>query len=471
MTYTTQPTVLIVDDEPDILELLDITLSGMNINTHLAATLGEAKHLLATKQLDFCLTDMRLPDGSGLELVEEISRQDAQIPVAVITAYGSVETAVESMKNGAFDFITKPIELDVLRGLAKTALKLSAMREGDATRERTSQGKLLGDTPVMQQLRSKISKLALSQAPVYISGESGTGKELVARLIHTLGVRSDAPFVPVNCGAIPPDLVESELFGHKKGAFTGAISNKEGLFQAANGGTLFLDEIAELPLQMQVKLLRVIQEKAVRPVGGHAETAIDVRLLSATNRDLNALVQQGDFREDLYYRVNVIELNAPPLRERQADIPQLAEHIMAQLAEKNGIPLAVLTSGALQKLQDYPFPGNVRELENILERALTWADGDSIQAADLGLPEVNSSSSSASAQSQTTAPTAAQPAEQKEASVTSGAQDLNAALEQQQREIITRALEETRWNRTAAAKKLGITFRALRYRIKKLGLE
>ncbi len=369
MTYTTQPTVLIVDDEPDILELLDITLSGMNINTHLAATLGEAKHLLATKQLDFCLTDMRLPDGSGLELVEEISRQDAQIPVAVITAYGSVETAVESMKNGAFDFITKPIELDVLRGLAKTALKLSAMREGDATRERTSQGKLLGDTPVMQQLRSKISKLALSQAPVYISGESGTGKELVARLIHTLGVRSDAPFVPVNCGAIPPDLVESELFGHKKGAFTGAISNKEGLFQAANGGTLFLDEIAELPLQMQVKLLRVIQEKAVRPVGGHAETAIDVRLLSATNRDLNALVQQGDFREDLYYRVNVIELNAPPLRERQADIPQLAEHIMAQLAEKNGIPLAVLTSGALQKLQDYPFPGNVRELENILELA------------------------------------------------------------------------------------------------------
>jgi two-component system response regulator PilR (NtrC family) len=472
MNKKTTPTALIVDDEPDILELLGITLSGMNIDTHLAATLQEAKHLLATKHLDFCLTDMRLPDGNGMELVEEISRQSVQIPVAVITAFGSVETAVEAMRKGAFDFITKPIELDVLRGLVKTALKLSAMRENDVASEPGSQGELLGDTLVMQELRSKIARLALSQAPVYISGESGTGKELVARLIHALGARSDAPFVPVNCGAIPPDLLESELFGHKKGAFTGAISNKEGLFQAANGGTLFLDEIAELPLQMQVKLLRVIQEKAVRPVGGHKETAIDVRLLSATNSDLNALVQRGDFREDLYYRVNVIELSVPPLRERQADIPLLAEHIMQKLADKNGVPPAAFTPEALEELKDYVFPGNVRELENILERALTWADGGAIQAADLSLPEVNSvSSPSMPEQNQKTAETEAQPAEQNSANEKSGVSDLNAQLEAQQHELITRALEEPRWNRTAAAKKLGITFRALRHRLKTLGLE
>ena len=473
MSQSTVPTALIVDDEPDIRELLDITLSGMGVNTLQAATLSEAKQLLATQQPDFCLTDMRLPDGSGLELVEEIFRQNAQIPVAVITAYGSVETAVEALKNGAFDFITKPIELDVLRGLVKTALKLSAMSEEDVARERSSQGELLGETPVMQQLRGKIAKLALSQAPVYISGESGTGKELVARLIHALGARSDAPFVPVNCGAIPADLVESELFGHKKGAFTGAISNKEGLFQAANGGSLFLDEIAELPLQMQVKLLRVIQEKAVRPVGGHEEASIDVRLLSATNSDLNALVQQGDFREDLYYRVNVIELSVPPLRERQADIPLLVEHIMAQLADKNNVHPAALSSAALQQLKEYAFPGNVRELENILERALTWVEGGAIQAADLSLPETNNVEPlpATSGESKETLPSAAQPAEQNSAAVTNGDNDLEAQLEAQQREIITQALEETRWNRTAAAKKLGITFRALRYRIKKLGLE
>ena len=473
MSKKPNPTALIVDDEPDIRELLDITLTGMNITTHLAATLGEAKQLLATQQPDFCLTDMRLPDGSGLELVEEISRQKAQIPVAVITAYGCVETAVEAMKNGAFDFITKPIELDMLRSVVKTAIKLSAMREGDVDRQPNSQRELLGDTRVMQQLRSKISKLALSLAPVYISGESGTGKEMVARLIHELGTRSDAPFVPVNCGAIPAELVESELFGHKKGAFTGAISNKEGLFQAANGGTLFLDEIADLPLQMQVKLLRVIQEKAVRPVGGHEEVTIDVRVLSATNSELNALVQQGDFRQDLYYRINVIELNVPPLRERQADIPMLAEHIMGQLADNNGVPPAALSSEVLQLLKNYAFPGNVRELENILERALTWADGGAIQVADLSLPELNSVSSPSTTpeKNQEISPLAAQSSEDNSPIVESDARDLNAELEAQQRELITQALEETHWNRTAAAKKLGITFRALRYRIKKFGLE
>jgi two-component system, NtrC family, response regulator PilR len=449
------PQALVIDDEPDILELLTMTLSGMSIDCITAENIAQAEQALKQHEFDLCLTDMRLPDGSGLDFVKNLQLTQPELPVAVITAHGNIDVAVQALKLGAFDFVSKPVKLRVLRDLVATALKLSS--EKPTNKDRRSRTRLLGETEVIKALRGKITKLARSQAPVYIGGESGTGKELVARLIHGLGARAEMPFVAINCGAIPIDLVESEFFGHKKGSFTGAIFDKEGLFQAAHGGTLFLDEVADLPLMMQVKLLRAIQEKAVRPVGGNDEVNIDVRILSASHNDLTACVSAGTFREDLFYRLNVIELQVPPLRQRQQDIPILAEHILQQIADNNGVTCPVLSAEALAALKTYLFPGNVRELENILERALTWVEGEVISAEDLMLPDVRTKT---------------------KMTLTDGIKpelvvdnDLESQLEDQERQLIMQALESTRWNKTAAAKKLGITFRALRYKLKKLNLE
>ena len=443
---STQPTALVVDDEPDIRELLEITLGRMGIDTAAADTLTAARARLTQTHFDLCLTDMRLPDGNGIELVEHIQKNYPDTPVAVITAHGSMEAAISALKAGAFDFVSKPVDLQALRNLVNAALKLSQAQPKPA---RGTGLTLLGVSAAIKKIQTTIAKLARSQAPVYISGESGVGKELVARLIHDKGPRADRPFIPVNCGAIPGELMESEFFGHKKGSFTGAVADKDGLFQAANGGTLFLDEVADLPLHMQVKLLRVIQEKSVRPVGAQKETPIDVRILSATHKDLAGLVEMGEFRQDLFYRINVIELHVPSLRERSDDIPLLAEHILERLAEESGTDTPALSADAMDALLHYPFPGNVRELENILERAITLCDGNTIQAGDLRL-------------SATAAPAPA---------AAGGPVPLEPFLDSIERDTIIKALEQTRYNKTAAAKLLGITFRALRYRLKKLGLD
>ncbi|NNL99143.1 MAG: sigma-54-dependent Fis family transcriptional regulator [Gammaproteobacteria bacterium] len=437
---------LIVDDEPDIRELLSITLERMDISCEAAADIAEAHRLLKEGEFGICLTDMRLPDGDGLDLVAHIQQQYPDLPVAVITAHGNMESAVQALKSGAFDFVTKPVDVNGLRALVSTAMKLS---EAHAEGERAeSERALIGESPAIAALREKIGKLARSQAPVYISGESGTGKELVARMIHEQGPRSAAPFVPVNCGAIPPDLMESEFFGHKKGSFTGAVADKPGLFEAAHGGTLFLDEVAELPLPMQVKLLRAIQEKSIRPVGAASESSVDCRILSATHKDLAKLVETGEFRQDLYYRINVIELAVPPLRDRTGDLPLLVAHLLASL--QGGAPYR-LSPAALEALECYPFPGNVRELENILERAVTLCEGSEIQVDDMHLPQVDAPPAAA-----------AGPVEE-------GAQ-LQSYLDDVEKQRIAAALEKTRWNKTAAARELGITLRALRYRMEKLGL-
>lgn len=455
------PQALVIDDEPDILELLTMTLESMSVDCVTAENIAQAKQALSQQAFDFCLTDMRLPDGNGLEFVKELQRTKPDLPVAVISAHGNMDLAIQALKSGAFDFISKPVKLRVLRELVTSALKLSP---SNATkRERRSRNRLLGETPAMKSLRSKVSKLARSQAPVYIGGESGTGKELVARLIHELGVRSDKAFVPINCGAIPAELVESEFFGHKKGAFTGAVHDKEGLFQAADGGTLFLDEVADLPLMMQVKLLRALQEKMVRPIGSQEEIAVDVRVLCATHKNLTEKVQEGTFREDLFYRLNVIELSVPALREHRDDIPLLVNSILERLTRKNGLKTVPDINGeAMSALQNYDFKGNVRELENIIERALTWMEGDVITQADLMLPEVDLRSKSV--------PNHEQIIEHKPDQITLTS-DLGTHLEDQERQLITDALESVRWNKTAAAKNLGISFRALRYKLKKLGLE
>ena len=459
----TQQSVLIVDDEPDIRELLEITLSRMGLETHSAADLKQAMVLVGKVQPDLCLTDMRLPDGNGISLVEHIQEHYPHIPVALITAHGSVETAITALKAGAFDFISKPIELDRLRNIISTALKL----EGDTSIASTAVDQdLIGSGAIIQALRQKITKLARSQAPVHIQGESGSGKEVVARLIHNLGPRATGAFVAVNCGAIPPELMESELFGHVKGSFTGASQDKIGLFQAASGGTLFLDEVADLPLAMQVKLLRAIQEKAVRPVGASEEQATDIRLLSATHKDLVAEVASGRFRNDLYYRINVIDLQVPSLRERIEDLPELANAILQRINQENGNGNTQLTASAIKALSQYDFPGNVRELENILERALALSDGEAISEDDFQF----SNTSKAQPQS------ALVPAPTVEASPISKGSidahgDLEGYLEDIERQILCSALEKQRWNKTATAKALGISFRSLRYRLKKLGLE
>ncbi len=447
------PSALIVDDEPDIRELLDITLNRMNIQTYSADTLATAKALLLEHVFDICLTDMRLPDGNGLELVDLIQALPNPIPVAVITAHGNMDTAILAMKKGAFDFISKPVDLAALRQLINSALK-STHRFEQPAKDRRMRHLLLGESSVMCEIRSKIVKLARTQAPVYISGESGSGKELVARLIHQQSPRHDQPFIAINCGAIPHELMESEFFGHKKGSFTGAVSDKKGLFQAAEGGTLFLDEIADLPQSLQVKLLRALQEKKIRPVGDHQEIPVNVRLLSATHRNLAAMVQEGSFRQDLYYRINVIDLNLPPLRERKSDIPILINHTLEKLTDKNS-DIPKLSPAAFKALQNYPFPGNVRELENILERALALYDGHIIDDCDLNLPY---------------APVSAEPAlDAPDYDPSKGS--LEDYLEDIERKAISNALEENKWNKTAAAKQLGLTFRSFRYRLKKLNLD
>ena len=439
------PKALIVDDEPDILELIELTLTRMDVEVITAENLQHAKALLASTPVNFCLTDMRLPDGNGIDLVHHIQQHYRDTPVAMITAHGNMEAAIAALKGGAFDFVSKPVDLQVLRNLVTTALKTT----GSVIKpERRSRHILLGDAPAMKAIRGAIVKLARSQAPVYISGESGTGKELIAHLIHEKGPRADKPFVPVNCGAIPEQLMESEFFGHRKGSFTGANSDKTGLFQAADGGTLFLDEIADLPLNMQVKLLRAIQEKRIRPVGAQQERPVDVRILSATHKNLGEMVNKGEFRQDLFYRINVIELQAPSLRERPQDIPILTEHLLRRLAKQNQTPPTAITTASLDALKKYPFPGNVRELENILERAMTLCEENTIHPEDLALPD---SGEALDADSQ--------------------AEELDAYLDIKEREAIINALEQTRYNKTAAAKLLGISFRALRYRLKKLKID
>ncbi|MCF5707674.1 response regulator [Pseudomonas syringae] len=445
---TPRQKILIVDDEPDIRELLEITLGRMKLDTRSARNVAEAHDWLAREPFDLCLTDMRLPDGNGLELVQHIQQNFAHVPVAMITAHGSLDTAIHALKAGAFDFLTKPVDLGRLRELVNSALRLTPVVQP----VRALDNRLLGDSPPMRTLRSQIAKLARSQAPVYISGESGSGKELVAKLIHEQGPRGEKPFVPVNCGAIPSDLMESEFFGHRKGSFTGAHEDKPGLFQAAQNGTLFLDEVADLPLAMQVKLLRAIQEKSIRSVGGQQEQVVDVRILCATHKDLSVEVAAGRFRQDLYYRLNVIELRVPSLRERREDIDQLAAIVLQRLATNSGLPAARLDAQALDTLKNYRFPGNVRELENMLERAYTLCENDEIHASDLRLAE------------------SARPQESDGPNL-ADIDNLEDYLEGIERKLILQALEETRWNRTAAAQRLSLSFRSMRYRLKKLGLD
>ncbi len=440
---------LIIDDEADIRELLEITLNRMDIETKTAENLSSAQVLLKEQTFNLCLTDMRLPDGDGLDLLSVIQAEFPQLPVIVITAHGSAEAAVKAMKQGAFDFLSKPVDLKVLRQLVRNALKANF----SPTQDRRSRNTLLGESEAMCQIRAKISKIARSQAPVYIKGESGSGKELVASLIHNKSARSDAQFIAVNCGAIPAELMESEFFGHKKGSFTGANGDKQGLFQAAEGGTLFLDEVADLPLVLQVKLLRAIQEKKVRAIGSQQEEAVDVRLLSATHKDLAQLVQEGTFRQDLYYRINVIELNVPALRNRKEDIVQLSEFFLKKIARNHQFSTLKFSPSALKALKQYNFPGNVRELENILERAVALHDGDIITEQDLDL---RLESTQLPADLGTYDPKVS---------------SLEAYLEDIEKQAISDALEQNKWNRTATAKQLGMSFRSLRYRLKKLGLE
>ena len=436
---------LIVDDEPDICQLAEITLNRMNIDTLSACTLAEARRLLQENTFNLCLTDMNLPDGNGIELVQHIQNEFPHIPVAVITAYGNVESAVSALKAGAFDFIAKPVDLSILRRLVESSLKLGPPLDN---KQAAGKNAIIGESDAIKALNKSIAKLARSQAPIFIHGESGTGKEVAARQIHLQSSRAEQPFVPVNCGAIPSELMESELFGHKKGSFTGASEDKQGLFLAANNGTLFLDEIAELPLHMQVKLLRALQEKSIKPVGAQQEIEIDVRILSASHEDLNALVDAGKFRQDLYYRINVIELGIPSLRQRRSDIPLLAEHFLQRIQTRMQLPPHSLEPSAVALLCEYNYPGNIRELENIIERALALSDNQRISADDLNInPEPPAASLSELA---STSP---------------------PSLQDSERQAIKQALEQTRWNQAAAARLLGLSARQLRYRIKKLQIE
>ncbi|MBC7624529.1 MAG: sigma-54-dependent Fis family transcriptional regulator [Aeromicrobium sp.] len=469
MASSHEKRVLVVDDEADIRELVVLTLMRMGIEADSADTCAHAKSRLAERSYDLCLTDMRLPDGDGLMVLSHIAEKYGNTPVAVITAFGSTENAVAALKAGAFDYLAKPIQLKQLREVVTSALNLP--RPVDRQQKKTSapervsaarttgsfpahvHTRLLGDSAPMTRAREMITKLARSQAPVYITGESGTGKEVAARLMHEDSARRDAQFVAVNCGAIPENLMESEFFGYRRGAFTGADADRDGFLQAADGGTLFLDEVGDLPLAMQVKLLRVIQEKKVRRVGDTTEKAIDFRIISATHKNLGEKVQTGEFRQDLFYRLNVIELKMPSLREIPEDIPLMVATMMAQLSQQAALPLPTLADDARRALADYDYPGNVRELENILERAIALCDGNTISKQDLYLTE-NGSEASAE-------------------SITLGERNLplHEYLDKIEREQIMKALEQTRYNKTQAAKLLGITFRSLRYRLDRLGIE
>jgi len=448
-----QRCVLVVDDEVDILELIELTLLRMGLDVERATGVKDAQSKLGgARHYDLCLTDMRLPDGTGLEIVEHISKGNLDLPVAVITAHGNTENAVAALKAGAFDYVSKPVGLDQLRTLVKSALSLPKVGEIKSAEVASGEKGLLGTSPAIIHVRDLIEKLARSEAPVHITGESGSGKELAARLIHQKSARRDRPFVPVNCGAIPENLMESEFFGYKKGAFTGADSDRDGFFQAANGGTLFLDEVADLPLAMQVKLLRAIQEKKARKVGSTQEDSVDVRIISATHQNLADCVESGKFRHDLYYRLNVIELRMPALRDMREDIPAIASAVLDKLAAQAKVSRPELEEQAMQALAQYDFPGNVRELENILERAMALCDGQKITVADLQL----------------TPPEAVEVVRTSEGS--EGKWPLQEYLDRVEKEAILEALEKTRYNRTAAAKLLGITFRAMRYRMERLGI-
>jgi two-component system response regulator PilR (NtrC family) len=460
--------VLVIDDEPDILELLDLTLSRMGLEVTTAEDLASARRELQRGEFSFCLTDMRLPDGNGLKLVEEIADTYPSLPTAVITAHGKVEDAVDALKMGAFDFVSKPVDLAVLRKLVNTALKLrreepvGGAQAGARTAESSASAldRLTGSSPAITHCKEMIAKLARSQAPVLVSGDSGSGKELAARLIHELGPRGDGPFVPVNCGAIPTELMESEFFGHRKGSFTGASADKEGLFQAADGGTLMLDEVADLPLHMQVKLLRVIQEKAVMPIGARQEVPVDVRILSATHQTLKPLVEAGKFRSDLYFRLNVIELRMPSLHERAEDIPPLADRFLAEIGEQwGGEEVPVLSPEALGALQGHHYTGNVRELVNILQRAVTMCEGRVIEPGDLHLEQVRVHDS------------APPPEVAAMASATDADESLDSYMEGIEKKMLKDALEKARFNKTRAAELLGISFRSFRYKLKKYGIE
>ncbi len=471
------PRVLVVDDEADLRELIELTLVGMGLDVDSAGTAAEARALIARGSYALCLTDMRLPDGNGLELVSLISSEHPETPVAVITAFGSAENAVAALKAGAFDYLAKPVALDALRNLVRSATQLPlapAAHPGDAP-DADPTSAMLGQSGAIRDVRAQILRLARSMAPVSITGESGSGKELAARLVHVAGPRARQPFVAVNCGAIPEQLMEAEFFGHRKGAFTGADQERDGFFQAANGGTLFLDEVADLPLAMQVKLLRAIQEKRVRKVGATIEEPVDVRIISATHQDLGRCVAAGRFRQDLFYRLNVIELKLPPLRERVEDIPILAQSVLARLAERAGLVAPPRLATVTQRyLQTYAFPGNVRELENILERALAFSNGEVVNVEDLGLrPMLAEATENERAIDDDERPEPrpvsahARPARLSDEGIPESLPDY---LDHIEREAIQRALEKTRYNRTAAARLLGITFRALRYRMQRLGL-
>ncbi len=448
------PTVLIVDDEPDIIELLELTLARMGVNVESATCINDAKVKLESYNFQVCLTDMRLPDGDGLMLVDYIAKYCADLPVAVITAYGTTENAVAALKAGAFDYLSKPVSLEQLRALVKSALSLPPMQTEANTEIKQSERILLGDSAPMQLLRTTIEKLSRSQAAVYISGESGSGKELAARLIHERSARHAGRFVAVNCGAIPENLMESEFFGYKKGAFTGAAADHDGFFQAANGGTLFLDEVADLPLAMQVKLLRVIQEKQVRKIGETKEENVDVRIISATHQKLSECVENGKFRQDLYYRLNVIALKMPALREMREDIPLIAKAILAKLCHAMEREVCSLKKDAMNALASYDFPGNVRELENILERTLALCADNKIDKIELQLNPVEKLQE----------PDAHSP------TTTDSDLPLQDYLDQLEKESIEKALEKNRYNRTAAARFLGITVRSMRYRMERLGM-
>lgn len=479
MSAPPRASILVVDDEPDLRTLYELTLLREGYEVVSAPDLDQARECLAQRRFDMLITDMRLPDGLGLELLRELNAQQRSEKCIVITAYGSAENAVEALKAGAFDYLTKPVDLKQLRAAVQSALQSQrhppAAGQYSATQSNArlvappppggvmSLARIVGASPCVVQIKSRIEKVATSMAPVLILGESGTGKELVARAVHECSHRAKGPFVAVNCGAIPESLIESEFFGSRKGAFTGATQDREGYFQAAKGGTLFLDEIGDLPLAMQAKLLRVIQERRVRSLGGVQEEAVDVRLVSATHRDLVALVQSGDFRQDLFYRLNVIELRTPALRERREDLPELTHALLQRICNESGLPVPALSPAALAWLQSRELPGNVRELENLLQRALALSNGEALEPGDFGDAKQRAAHDAPPPAAMTTATAAAE-------SNTEIPRDLQTYLDEQERQVLLKALKEADFNRTAAAARLGLNLRQMRYRIQRLGI-